>query len=147
MATPVELVGRETERGRLTDAFESARRGAGSLVLLAGEAGVGKTRLAEELARGARAPVLWGRTTHGAGAPYGPIVAALRAFLRANPDGLSDCGPLRPHLALILPELGEPAPASDAATLFEAVRGALEHIADRHCALVVIDDLQWSDEA
>ena len=147
MATPVELVGRETERGRLTDAFESARRGAGSLVLLAGEAGVGKTRLAEELARGARAPVLWGRTTHGAGAPYGPIVAALRAFLRANPDGLSDLGPLSAHLALILPELGDPPPATDRATLFEAIHCGLRRVAAHENNLVVLDDLQWSDEA
>ena len=57
-------------------------------------------------------------------APYGPIVAALRSHLRADPGGLDECGPLRPHLALLLPELGDPAADSDRATLFEAVRCA-----------------------
>ena len=146
MATPVELVGRQAERERLGEALESARLGTGSLVLVAGEAGVGKTRLAEELARSSKVPALWGRTSHGGGAPYGPIVAALRAYLRANPGGLDDCGALRPHLALILPELGPAAPVTDRATLFESALCALEHVA-REPHLVVLDDLQWSDEA
>jgi DNA-binding CsgD family transcriptional regulator/tetratricopeptide (TPR) repeat protein len=147
MAPPAELVGRQAELQRLRDSLEAARRGSGSLLLVAGEAGIGKTRLAEEAARGANALVLWGRATQSAGAPYGPIVSALRAYLRSKPDGLADCGPLRSHLALILPELGEAAPASDRSTLFEAVRCAFEHIAESQCVLVILDDLQWSDEA
>jgi predicted ATPase len=146
MATPVELVGRQAERERLSDALDNAQLGTGSLVLMAGEAGVGKTRLAEELARSSETPALWGRTTHGGGAPYAPVVAALRAYLRANPGGLDECGSLRPHLALILPELGPAAPATDRATLFEAALSAFEQIA-REPHLVVLDDLQWSDEA
>ena len=147
MATPAELVGRQAELDRLRSSLDDARRGGGSLVLVAGEAGIGKTRLAEEAARGADALVLWGRTTQSAGAPYGPIVGLLRAYLRSNPGGLADCGPLRSHLALIVPEVGEPAPASDRSTLFEAVRCAFEQIAERQCVLGVLDDLQWSDEA
>ncbi|HET8823168.1 MAG TPA: AAA family ATPase, partial [Thermoleophilaceae bacterium] len=146
MATPVELVGRQAERARLGEALESARLGTGSLMLVAGEAGVGKTRLAEQLARSSNVPALWGRTSHGGGAPYGPIVAALRAYLRANPGGLDDCGALRPHLALILPELGAAAPGTDRATLFESALCAFEHVA-REPHLVVLDDLQWSDDA
>jgi DNA-binding CsgD family transcriptional regulator/tetratricopeptide (TPR) repeat protein len=147
MATPAELVGRQAELERLRDSLDEARRGSGSLVLVAGEAGVGKTRLAESVAHAADALVLWGRSTQSAGAPYGPIVAALREYLRVTPDGFADCGPLKRHLALVMPELGEPAPASDGATLFEAVRSAFEQIADDRCALVVLDDLQWSDDA
>ena len=56
-------------------------------------------------------------------------------------------GPLRPHLALLLPELGEPAAATDRATLFEAVRCALAEVAADDLALLVLDDLHWSDEA
>jgi DNA-binding CsgD family transcriptional regulator len=115
-------------------------------VLLAGEAGVGKTRLADELAADAGTTVLRGRAVQGAAAPYGPVVAALRGHLHAHPGALDDPGPLRPHLALILPELGDPAPAGDRATLFEAVREALAHLARVGPVLLVLDDLQWSDD-
>src|SRR4029079_11128389 len=51
-----------------------------------------------------------------------------------------------PHLARILPELGNPAPTTDRATLFEAVRRAFEQVAEAP-HVVVLDDLQWSDDA
>ena len=146
MAQCAELVGRLAERERLDGALEQARLGSGSLVLIAGEAGVGKSRLAEEAAEAAGVTALWGRTSHGGGPPYGPIVAALRAYLRANPGRLDDVGSLRAQLALILPELGDAAPTTDRATLFEAVHRAFEQIAQEPHVLV-LDDLQWSDDA
>jgi predicted ATPase len=148
MAGQRPLVGRHAELGRLGEALDRARRGTGSIVLIAGEAGVGKTRLAEELAERSRAAVLWGRASQGAPVPYGPIVAALRAYLRANPGGLRGCGALEPHLALLLPELGKPAQAGDRATLFEGLRCAFEQAAGGdEPLLVILDDLQWSDDA
>ena len=141
------LVGRRSERARLEGALERARLGEGSIVLLSGEAGVGKTRLAADLAAGSDAVLLGGAASHGGSAPYSPVVAALRSFLRSNPDGLADVGPLRAQLALLLPELGDPAPAADRPTLFEALRSAFAHVAAERHALVVLDDLQWSDEA
>src|SRR5687767_2704129 len=98
------LVGRQIERARLEAALERARAGGGSVVLVGGEAGVGKTRLIAELASGSDAVVLRGAPSHGGSAPYGPVVAALRSHLRAHPGGLSDSGPLRAQLALLLPE-------------------------------------------
>ena len=84
-------------RGRARAARRGARRGRGSAAArscsLAGEAGVGKTRLAEELAEAPAARPCWGRASQGAAAPYGPIVAVLRAYLRADPDGLADVRP------------------------------------------------------
>ena len=65
MATRSALVGRRVERERLEGALHRAQRGQGSLVLLAGEAGVGKTRLAEEMTGASSALVLWGRAIHG----------------------------------------------------------------------------------
>jgi DNA-binding CsgD family transcriptional regulator len=147
MATRNALVGRRAELERLAQSLDSARQGNGSVLLLAGEAGVGKTRLAEDLAGSSDCVVLWGRAVHGGASPYGPMVAALRSYLRTRPDGLSDCGPLRPHLALLLPELGDPPAATDRPTLFEAVRCALDEIAGERPVLVVLDDLHWSDDA
>ena len=141
------LVGRQSELACLEKALERADRGAGSLVLLAGEAGVGKTRLAAALAAGSGAFVLSGRAGRSAAAPYAPVVAALRSCLRTDASAFDGLGPLRPHLALLLPELGDPAPASDAATVSEAVRGAFAHLAREQTVLLLLDDLHWSDDA
>jgi predicted ATPase len=152
MATRSALVGRSAERERLREAFDRARLGDGSLVLVAGEAGVGKTRLLEDLAGEAAdgrpaGRALWGRASHDAATPYGPIVAALRSYLRSQPDALDDLGAFKPHLALILPELGRPAKSGDRPALFEAVRCAFAKAATEEPLLVVLDDLHWSDDA
>lgn len=147
MGIQTPLIGREAEHERLSLAVQRAGEGRGSIVLLSGEAGVGKSRLAEEVADSCAPPVLLGAGTEGAPTPYGPIIAALRSHLRADPDGLDECGALRPHLALLLPELGDPAADSDRATIFEAVRCAFARIAADGPATVIFDDLQWSDEA
>jgi DNA-binding CsgD family transcriptional regulator len=136
------LIGRQRETAWLTEAVSDALAGRGALLLLAGEAGVGKTHLAEAALLGA--PLLRGAAQPPGAAAYGPVVAALRWGLRSDPSALDGCGPLRPHLAMLLPELGPPAPTSDRATMFEAIRCALCSLAP---ALVLLDDLQWSDGA
>ncbi len=136
------LIGRQRETAWLTEAVSDALAGRGALVLLAGEAGVGKTHLAEAALLGA--PLLRGAAQPPGAAAYGPVVAALRWGLRSDPSAFDGCGPLRAHLAMLLPELGPPAPASDRATMFEAIRCALGTLAP---ALVLLDDLQWSDGA
>jgi len=140
------VIGRVPERGWLEDAVAEAAAGRGALVLLGGDAGVGKTRLAEEVANAADASFLRGAASPSS-PPYCAVVAALRRHLQKAPDGLAGCGPLRGHLALLLPELGDAVPESDRATLFEAIRCALATIAARRPALVLLDDLQWSDDA
>lgn len=136
------LIGRRHELAWLADAAGEALAGHGALILLAGDAGVGKTHLAEAAFEGL--PLLRGVAAATGAAPYGPVVAALRWRLREDPEALAGCGPLRGHLALLLPELGPPAPASDRATMFEAVRCALATVAP---AVLLLDDLQWSDGA
>jgi eukaryotic-like serine/threonine-protein kinase len=79
-------VGRETELAALTADLQAAVAGRGGVVLLAGEPGIGKTRLAEELAAQATARgalVLWGCCWEGEGAPaFWPWVQVVRAYLQ-----------------------------------------------------------------
>jgi DNA-binding NarL/FixJ family response regulator len=145
MSTRTPLVGRATELASLEEAVRQAEAGSGSILLLSGEAGIGKSRLAAEAAE-ASGLVLRGAATDGSTIPYGPIVAALRSRLREEPEALAGCGSLLPHLALLLPELGAPAADSGRATIFEAVRCALAHLGAEEPVTVVLDDLQWSDE-
>jgi DNA-binding NarL/FixJ family response regulator len=145
MTGQTPLVGREAERDRLGEAVERAREGAGSVLLLCGEAGVGKSRLAGE-AGGEEVLLLRGAAANGVTVAYGPVVDALRSCLRADPDALAGCGPLLPHLALLLPELGPPTEDTERATIFEAVRCALAHLGAERTVVLVLDDLQWSDE-
>ena len=82
------FVGRERELRTLLDALDAALAGRGSLFLIGGEPGIGKSRLADELASHARARgvlVLWGRGWEDAGAPpFWPWVQALRSYLRVT---------------------------------------------------------------
>jgi ATP/maltotriose-dependent transcriptional regulator MalT len=146
MATRDVLIGRDVEATQLERAMRRAEAGAGSLVLVSGEAGVGKTRLAEELASQTEATVLWGAARQRGTAPYAPLAEALRSYLRQEPEGLTDTA-LRDHLALLMPELGEAATQTDRATILEAIRSALATIAGAGPVLLVLDDLHWSDDA
>jgi DNA-binding NarL/FixJ family response regulator len=141
------LIGRERELAEIDVALAALHASRGGLLLVAGEAGVGKTRLASEALARSGTRVLSGEAVQSATPPYGPVVAALRSFLRTEPKGLSDCGPLSSYLGLILPELGPAPEQSDRATLFEAVRCAFETIARHEPATMLLDDLQWADEA
>jgi predicted ATPase/DNA-binding NarL/FixJ family response regulator len=143
----MELVGRQREQALLRDAIATAAGGDGGLVLVAGEGGVGKTALVESALDGDGGLVLRGAADQRVVRPYAPIVAALRRYQRAVPDGLADAGPLSEHLALILPELGSPPADTDQATLFEAVANLFEQIACRQPTVVFLDDLQWVDGA
>src|SRR4051794_41762542 len=79
-----DLVARTEENARLRAALDAARDGAGGLILLAGEAGIGKSRLAAEAAGRFDGLVLTGAALPGA-LSYAPLVAALRPPLRAGP--------------------------------------------------------------
>ncbi len=142
-----DLIGRAREHAELAAALTAAERGEGGLVLLAGDAGIGKTRLAEEVLSASGLLVLAGAAGQEATTPYGPVIAALRGYLQAVPDGLHDCGPLTRYLALLLPELGPTPAGGDRATLFEAVRCALATIARGRPTAVLLEDLHWADDA
>ncbi len=141
------LIGREHEHAQVRAWVAEALAGRGSLVLLAGEAGVGKTTLARRVLAGSGLEVLEGFGVQGGTAAFGPIVEVLRSRLRSEDAGPLVEGPLAAHLALLLPELGPAAPEGDRATLFEAIRQALAAVAARHPAALFLDDLQWADDA
>jgi DNA-binding CsgD family transcriptional regulator/tetratricopeptide (TPR) repeat protein len=157
------FVGRTAELGRLEAAFSYARGGDPLTLCVAGEAGVGKTRLVTRFAAQAREAggqvLLGGCIELGATAlPYAPVTQALRGLGRGlEPAALDELvGPGRPLLARLLPELGqgeEPAGAGQAAgpsgqaRLFEAFLALLERLADRSPAVLVIEDLHWADRS
>ena len=147
------LVGRAGELATLTEAMAAASRGQGRLVLVRGEAGIGKTRLIDELAHGAATShvVLTGRAVPGGGA-YRPVAEALVGLLRSGtavpPEAL---GPYRAPLARVLPDWSEPGhqpqePGADPAlVLGEAVARFLAEVGRERSCLLVLEDLQWAD--
>jgi DNA-binding SARP family transcriptional activator/predicted ATPase len=154
------LVGRDEQLALLDRTLAGAAAGRGRLVLLAGEPGIGKTRLAEEAARHAVAQdlrVVWGRCYQGEGAPaFWPWVQVVRQLLAdVAPEELDVMlGPSAGELGQLLPELkemvsGVKPPVVELAAarfrLYQSVTGLLRHVADARPLLVVIDDLHWAD--
>jgi predicted ATPase len=143
--TENSLVGRAQERAALEAALARLRAGGGGLTLISGEAGVGKTRLVEEVLRVGDVAFVRGDAPEQAPPPYGPIGDALRASLRVDRNALDHCGPTGRFLGGLLPERGSPPRGSDRATMFEAIRCAFRSIAHRAPTVVFLDDLQWAD--
>jgi DNA-binding SARP family transcriptional activator len=156
------FVGRERELAELAGGLDDALAGRGRVFLLAGEPGIGKSRLAEELttdarARGAR--VLVGRCWEAGGAPaYWPWVQALRTYVReANPDllraqlgnGAADLAQLLPDLRALFPEIAEPPPPDLEGSrfrLFDVTSSFLVNAAEARPLVIVLDDLHAADE-
>jgi len=161
-ATGPVFVGRERELRDLAQLLGQAADGRGSLVLLGGQAGIGKTRTAEELAALARRQglrVLWGRCHEGDGAPpYWLWAEVLRSSVPGrHPEALAAAlGGRAAEISQFVPELRErlpgPPPAApldpEAARfrLFEAVADLLRRAAAAQPTLLVLDDLHWADK-
>jgi DNA-binding CsgD family transcriptional regulator len=161
------LIGRDAELAALRDALREAGEGRPALAFVAGESGVGKTRLLSELARLARedgARVLSGECIElGEGElPYAPLIGALRPLVRAGDPALLELpGVARRELSALLPGLsdGEPAPPPPAAAgasvsrpdaqprLFEALLAALDRIGRDAPLLLIIEDVHWADRS
>ena len=151
--TEPPLVGRDAERQCLEEAVATGRRG---VVAIVGEAGIGKTRLARELARlaaGAGARVIVGRC-HDAERilPFRPWVEALRSGgLAGDPEALAQLAPVwRLELARLFPEIAPEAPAvaptENVLQLFEGLVRLILDAAARWPLTIVLEDLQWADE-
>ncbi|WP_288024916.1 helix-turn-helix transcriptional regulator [Arthrobacter sp.] len=148
------MIGREEELRALAESYGLAVQSKPQAVVVAGEAGLGKTRLLREFLHGtaASARVLSGQCVDlgPLAAPYAPIAAVLRAL--ASEIGLAElldlAGPGRDALALLLPEAGTAEPALPTANLvLEAVSTVLERAAESLPTVVVVEDLHWADES
>src|SRR5713101_5305748 len=155
------LLGRTAELSTLIKVYHSAQRGQTQVVLLEGEVGIGKTRLASEFLAWAEtegADVLQGQAFEAGGQlPYRPLIEALRPRIErenAPDDLLSDTW--LAELARLLPELGDrypdlPVPTGDKSVarnrLFEAVAHLGQALAARAPLVLFIDDVQWADAA
>ena len=140
------MIARDAELTYLTEALAGTEAGSGRLVLLAGEAGVGKTTLACA-AMSASALRTVSAAAASASPPYAPVVSVLRELLRAEPGLVEAAGGLRPWLHTLLPELGGAPDRVDKASLFESILAVLRAAGRHRPTVIFLDDLQWADAA
>lgn len=158
-APSLPFVGRESELERLRTWWSRSARGRGGVVLIGGEAGIGKSRLAAELAAIAEAEgarVLQGGTTFTEPAPYQSVVEALGsvvhlvAALPIDAIWLSAAATLIPDLkrrVLALPLLPPLDPDREKIRLFEGLARCLVGLAHTRPVLMILEDLQWAGAA
>jgi DNA-binding SARP family transcriptional activator/tetratricopeptide (TPR) repeat protein len=152
------FVGRDVELSALTERWERARGGERQIVMISGEPGIGKTRLAAEVAvvaQGDGASVLYGRCDEDLGVPYQPFVEALRGYAATCTDRelAGSLGRYPGELVRLVPEIESrmsglaPPLRSDPATeqyrLFEAVVEWLVTASQTAPLVLVVDDLHW----
>lgn len=154
------FVGREDELARLRAILDLVVKGRRRIVLLEGDAGIGKTRLALELCRAAEArgyTVLFGRCTEETLVAYQPFVEGLRrhvlsapaeALRAALPSDAAELTALLPEIEAHIPvtaRTAEPRSTGDRFRLFEAAVGLLHGLARATPVILVLDDLHWAD--
>ena len=149
------FVGRDDDLARLRQLWKEVAAGERRTVMLGGEPGIGKTRLATELADGLHgegALVLAGRCDEDLGVPYQPFVEALRHYVDHTPDPrlgrhAGELARLVPELRILVPGLAEPIsadPETERYRLLDAVAGWLAEISRETPVLLVLDDLHWA---
>jgi tetratricopeptide (TPR) repeat protein/predicted Ser/Thr protein kinase len=156
-----QMVAREVELAELARQLDTMLLGQGGLVLLGGEPGVGKTRLAREILRLARARGCFtgvGQCYEQEGAPpFGPHLEIMDQALRAVPqavrislgDSASELSLLYPSLRRQFPDIPEPPaiPAEQQRTVvFNAYVEYLRRASSKSPLVVLLDDLHWADE-
>jgi class 3 adenylate cyclase len=156
------FVGREAERALTEHSRTQARAGARQVVLVSGEPGIGKSRLASFSAHGAHGEgfaVLWGACSEELAVPYEPWISVCSQLVEHAPSELlerhvdrygGELGRLTRELPRRLPEVPEPEssdPETERFLLFSAVAGALVELAASVPVCLVLDDLHWADGA
>ncbi len=158
---PVGFVGRAGESEHLRALFTEASEGRRRLVLLSGDAGMGKTRLATHAALEARARgavVLYGGSDKELGVPYGPWVEALSHYVHNAPERVlhshverhgGEVARLAPALRDRLPDVPAPRatdPDTERYLLWGAVWGLLREASADQPIVLLLDDLHWADK-
>lgn len=154
------MVGRQEEMGQLVKSLDALQRGQGALVFLVGEAGIGKTRLAYELARRGRTEgvqFISGRAQEqDQRAPYHPWLEILKKYIDwATPElqslALEEVGS---ELSILLPDLGLGRPKDSAdqdreeqrRRLFAAITKFITNISKQTPLILFLDDIHWAQE-
>lgn len=157
-ARALAFVGRDVEQARLAEAWRSVVAGHARAVILEGESGIGKTRLAEEMAElfaSQGALVLRGREDPDAPVPFRSITEVLEHCVELRgADSLYDLGPAAGALTRLVPALADhvprtgPVTVESAATarweLFDGVARWLGHLSVTEPVVVILDDVQWA---
>ncbi|MGH9279249.1 MAG: BTAD domain-containing putative transcriptional regulator, partial [Acidimicrobiales bacterium] len=155
------LVGRDDELRLFDQRLAEVRSGRGSVVLVSGEPGIGKTRLVEEVvARAADQStlVVWGACDEGQGAPsFWPWVQVIRGLIAGvDPEvvrpalepGAGEIAQIVPDVKDLVPDVEPPAavdPGVARAHLFRAVHGLVTGVAASTPLVVVLEDVHWAD--
>lgn len=156
-----EFIGRASELAEIRSAIDDACAGHGGLVLIAGEPGIGKTRLAQEACEHAiasGAATFWGRCVELEGTPaYWPWIQVLRGIAhRGDPRSwTAEIGDAAEVISRLVPEFGSEKPMAkqrpiedgDRFRVFDAINGLLRWAGAAAGVVIVLDDLQWCDEA
>jgi hypothetical protein len=152
-----QFIGRGGQLALFDEVLSDATRGHGGVVLVAGEAGVGKTRFIAELTARSRqsgAVVVLGWCVEGGELvlPLAPISDLLRGIVsQVPPSDVDDVlGPIGVELGRLVPELGSaggPAPTGTSARLFDGLLGCLTRLGARQPVVAVVEDLHWADES
>ncbi len=148
-ATP--FIGREPELGMLDGTFESVAKGRPRIVLLAGDAGVGKTRLLREIevVLEGKATVLWGHCLEDSGIAYLPFIEALNSLREQRPDILAlleagDAHTVSSFLGLSPASATMPS-EQDQLRLSLAVSKLFVRLSQSRPIVLIVDDLHWAD--
>ena len=158
---PLSYVGRVEERELLEKMWEKAAGGERQVGLVAGEPGIGKTRLVTHAAlsrHGEGANVLYGRCEEDLATPYGPWIEALSHYVEHAPDEVlkahvdthgGELTRLVPALRTRIPETPAPRttdPETERYVLFSAIAGLLEMASAQRAMVLLLDDLHWADK-
>ena len=158
VSSPV-MVGRAGPLAVLEAALARSRSDSSSVVLVGGEAGVGKSRLVSDFGRRAQAAgarvMVGGCLEIGTdGLPFAPFTAILRGLVRdLGPDGAADLlpGGAAREFARLLPEFGEPVQDADAGVarvrLFEQMLALVERLSESEPLVLVVEDAHWADRS